>query len=104
MTPSITQQALDWGISGSVLAILMLTVLYMLSPADFLSDVFPIAGQVDDLAVVLAGGSSITFLAVMRYVLRWRVKPLGCPLVIILTAIGAFIIFWALVRILDSIL
>jgi hypothetical protein len=101
---SLTQQALDWGISGSVMAILILTVLYVLSPIDLIPDVFPIAGQVDDIAAILAGGSSVLFLTAARYLLRTRVGRWGCLLVIILAAVGAFTIFWVLMRIFNSVL
>jgi hypothetical protein len=101
---SLTQQALDWGISGSVFAILILTVVYVLSPLDLIPDVLPVAGQIDDIAAILAGSGSITFLAVLRYVLRSRVGRWGCLLVIILSAVGAFAIFWALMWVFNSIL
>jgi len=104
--PALTmpQHALDWGISGSVLAVLILTVVYTLSPADFMPDVLPAAENIDDVAAILAGAGSITFLAVSRYVLQKRVRPLGCLFVIILTSVGAFAIFWGLMRLFDSIL
>jgi uncharacterized membrane protein YkvA (DUF1232 family) len=101
---SLTQQALDWGISGSVFAILILTVVYVLSPLDLIPDVLPVAGQIDDIAAILAGSGSITFLAVLRYLLRSRVGRWGCLLVIILSAVGAFAIFWALMWVFNSIL
>jgi hypothetical protein len=101
---SLTQQALDWGISGSVFAILILTVVYVLSPLDLIPDVLPVVGQMDDIAAILAGGGSITFLAVLRYVLRSRVGRWGCLLVIVLSAVGAFAIFWALMWVFNSIL
>jgi hypothetical protein len=102
-TLTMTQQALDWGISGSMLAVLILTVVYTLAPADFLSDMLP-AATVDEVAAILAGAGAIAFLAVMRYILQTRVGPLGCLLVIVLTSIGAFAIFWGLMRLFDSIL
>jgi uncharacterized membrane protein YkvA (DUF1232 family) len=101
---SLTQQALDWGISGSVFAILILTVVYVLSPLDLIPDVLPVVGQMDDIAAILAGSGSITFLAVLRYVLRSRVGRWGCLLVIILSAVGAFAIFWGLLWVFNSIL
>jgi hypothetical protein len=101
---SLTQQALDWGISGSVFAILILTVVYVLSPLDLIPDVLPVVGQMDDIAAILAGGGSITFLAVLRYVLRSRVGRWGCLFVIVLAAAGAFAIFWVLMWVFNSIL
>ena len=74
------------------------------SPLDLIPDVLPVAGQIDDIAAILAGSGSITFLAVLRYVLRSRVGRWGCLLVIILSAIGAFAIFWALMWVFNSIL
>jgi hypothetical protein len=96
---SLTQRALDWGMSGSIMAILVLTILYTFSPLDS----FPVAGQVDDLAAILAGGGSILFLTIMRFVLHTRVGRWGCVIVIALTALGAFVIFWALMKILGSV-
>jgi hypothetical protein len=101
--PAIVQQALDWGISGSILAILVLTAIYLFSPIDFIPDVIPFAGQADDLAAVLAGSGSVAFLTVMRFILRTRIGRMGCLIAIILTAIGAFAVFWLLMSILESV-
>jgi hypothetical protein len=100
----IAQQAFDWGISGSILAILLLTVLYVLSPIDLIPDVIPVAGQADDIAAVLAGSGSVVFLAILRYALRTRVGRLGCLITIVLASIGSFIVFWILLQLLDSVL
>ena len=35
---AIVPQALDWGFSGSILAILVLTAIYLFSPVDFIPD------------------------------------------------------------------
>jgi uncharacterized membrane protein YkvA (DUF1232 family) len=35
-------------------ALLLLAAAYLISPLDFIPDVFPIVGQIDDLSVVLA--------------------------------------------------
>jgi hypothetical protein len=100
----VIRQALDWGISGSILAIIVLTALYVFSPVDAIPDFIPFAGQADDIGAILAGGGSLTFLTVLRYVLRTRIGRWGCLITIVLAAIGAFTVFWALLRLFDSVL
>lgn len=100
----VTRKALDWGISGSIVAILLLTLLYAISPLDFVPDLIPVAGQADDLAAILAGGGSITFLTVLRYVLRTRVGRWGCFFVIVLAAIGALAVFLVLIQLFNALL
>ena len=92
----LTQHAFDMGITGSIVAIVVLTALYVLSPLDFVPDVVPVFGQADDLAAVLAGSGSSLFLAVLRYALRSRVGRKGCLVAIVLSALGALVLFWAL--------
>ena len=100
----LTQHAFDMGITGSIVAIVVLTALYVLSPLDFVPDVVPGVGQVDDIAVVLAGSGSSLLLAVLRYVLRSRVGRWGCLIAIALSALGALVLFWALATLLSRVL
>lgn len=100
----LVRQALDWGISGSILAILVLTAIYAFSPLDFVPDLIPVAGQADDVAAILSGGGSVLFLTVLRYVLRSRIGRWGCLIAIALAAIGAFTVFWLLLRVFDAVL
>ncbi len=100
----LVRQALDWGISGSILAILVLTALYAFSPVDAIPDFIPFAGQADDIGAILAGGGSVTFLTILRYVLRTHIGRWGCLIAIVLAAIGAFTVFWALMQLFSTVL
>jgi hypothetical protein len=102
-----SRQAVDWGVSGSILAIILLTVIYVCSPVDFVPDVMPVAGQADDIAAVIAGGGSVVFLTIARYVMNAvmgsRIGRWGCLIVVVLTLIGAATVFWTLLQFFDSI-
>jgi hypothetical protein len=101
------RRAVDLGVNGSIITIIILTLLYVISPVDFVPDIFPVAGQADDVAAVVAGGGSVAFLTVARYLfyfaMRSRVGRWGCLIVAALTAVGAFTVFWALLRLLNSV-
>ncbi|WP_238626114.1 YkvA family protein [Aggregatilinea lenta] len=96
---SLLRQGVDWALGGSILAIVVITVLYVLSPIDAIPDILPVAGQADDVAAVLAGGASVAVATLARYILRGvvasRAGRIGCLIVIGLSAIGAFVVFMA---------
>lgn len=103
----IARRAIDWGVSGSIIAIVLLTAIYAFSPVDFVPDFIPLAGQADDIAAITAGGGSVLFLTVMRYILRAlmgsRAARWGCLIFIVLASIGAFAVFWALLELLNRV-
>ncbi|HML20430.1 MAG TPA: YkvA family protein [Aggregatilinea sp.] len=96
---SLLRQGVDWALGGSILAIVVITVLYVLSPVDAIPDILPVAGQADDVAAVLAGGASVAVATLARYILRGivasRAGRIGCLVVIVLSSIGAFVVFMA---------
>lgn len=96
---SLLRQGVDWALGGSILAIVVITVLYVLSPIDAIPDFLPVAGQADDIAAVLAGGASVAVATLARYALRGvvasRAGRIGCLVVIVLASIGAFAVFMA---------
>jgi len=98
----LSQRAVEWGLNSGIVAIIALTLIYALFPIDAIPDFIPVAGQADDLAAVFAGGGSVTFLAVMRLVLRTRIGRWGCVIFLGLSAAGACAIFWLVARLVSS--
>lgn len=103
----IAQRAVDWGVSGSILAIVILTGLYALSPVDIIPDVLVGAGQVDDIGAIFAGGGSVIFLTIARYAMLTAIKSragrVGCLILILLAGVGAFTVFWVLLKVFDAV-
>ncbi|MBN1678807.1 MAG: DUF1232 domain-containing protein [Anaerolineae bacterium] len=91
------------GINGSILVIIVLTLIYTLSPIDAIPDFIPLAGQADDIAAIAAGSGSVLFLSVLRLILRNRITRWGCLIVLGLTVLGTLTVFWLLLRVFDSI-
>lgn len=89
-------QAEKWvnrGYKGSVLMIVLLSAAYTFLPIDLIPDFLLGAGQVDDLATILAGGGTVGFISVLRSVMIWIVQRprlrTGC---LIFFAIGSVIL------------
>ncbi|MBN2303214.1 MAG: DUF1232 domain-containing protein [Anaerolineae bacterium] len=95
--------SIDWGTKVGIAILVILTALYTLSPLDAIPDIIPVAGQVDDLVALVAGGGSVTFLAVLRYLLRSRAARWSCLVVSILSIIGATALFIVLAKLINSI-
>lgn len=99
---TLLSQGVDWAMGGSILAIVIITILYVLSPLDVIPDLLPVAGQADDLAAVLAGGGAVAVATLARYILRGVVATrsgrIGCLFVIVLAGIGAFVVFLGLLE------
>lgn len=104
----LTRRAIDWGVSGSILAIIILTGLYALSPIDAIPDVLVGPGQVDDIGAIFAGGGSVVFLTIARSLILTAMKSRagrwGCLILILLAGVGAFTVFWVLLRLFDTVL
>ncbi len=103
----LLSRGVDWAMGASILGIVVITILYVLSPLDVIPDVLPVAGQADDLAAVLAGGGSVAVATLARYILRsvvaTRSGRVGCLIVIVLAGIGAFVVFLGLLELFDRI-
>lgn len=76
----------------------MLVALYIVG----FEEITPAAGSIDERAILLAGGSAITFLLLIRYTLRDRVRRWNCLPILVLTSIGAFLVFWLLMQLFDA--
>ena len=85
---------LDW-------ALLVLAILYMVSPVDLVPDVIPVAGWFDDLTAIFTTGlnvvqkgfaDSVTWLSTIAKMLKWTILILGVILVVIIILLGTVII------------
>lgn len=76
------RRAIDWSTTGGIITVILLTLLYALSPVDAIPDVIPVAGQADDIVAVTAGTATAGFLAFVRIALRamlaTRIGRKGC--------------------------
>ncbi len=99
----LAQRIANLGFGSSILVIIALTVLYVLFPIDAVPDIIPVAGQADDLVAILAGGGSVAFMTALRHLLSTRAGRWGCAIIGTLSTLGACAVFWALMRLFDTI-
>lgn len=101
------RRAIDWGTTGGIVTIILLTVLYALSPIDAIPDVIPIAGQADDVVAVAAGTATAGFLAFLRIVLRAmlvsRVGRKGCVILAVVMGAVTILAFIGLAALVNAI-
>lgn len=101
------RRALDWGTAGGIVTIILLTLLYALSPIDAVPDVIPIAGQADDVVAITAGTASAGFLAFLRVALRAmlasRIGRKGCIVLGVVFGVVAILAFAGLISIFNAI-
>jgi uncharacterized membrane protein YkvA (DUF1232 family) len=62
----------------AIKAIPILAALYIISPLDFLPDVVPIAGQLDDVAILILGLKAFSMLA-GRHLAASQPQPVPAP-------------------------
>lgn len=95
------EKAITWGYWGTVMLILALSAAYALMPIDVIPDFLIGIGQVDDAGVLVAGGGTITFATIMRWIALFfarhrRIRQgfiilmIGFVILLIFSAIGLY--------------
>jgi hypothetical protein len=93
----------------TVIGMVALSALYAFSPIDAIPDLIPVAGQVDDLATLLAGGGSVGFLTAVRFafleILKRPRMRVGCLTLFVLSSVvlvgGGVLVFIGLMSLLS---
>lgn len=96
---------------GGVLLVILLSGVYAFFPIDAIPDLLPLAGQVDDLIVLLSGGTTVGVMTALRPLVAAIMKrPLlrtGCflsvGLVLTVMLAGAVLVFYGLYSLFNSI-
>jgi len=101
------RRAIDWSTAGGIVTIIVLTLLYAVSPIDAIPDVIPIAGQADDVVAITAGTATAGFLAFLRIALRAmlasRIGRKGCVILAAVIGVVTILAFAGLISIINAI-
>lgn len=101
------RRAIDWSTTGGIITVILLTLLYALSPVDAIPDVIPVAGQADDIVAVTAGTATAGFLAFVRIALRamlaTRIGRKGCVILGAVMGVVTVLAFVGLAAIISAI-
>src|SRR5690606_11240148 len=101
------RRAIDWGTAGGIVTVILLTLLYALSPVDLVPDLIPVAGQADDVVGVTAGTATAGFLAFLRVALRAmlasRIGRKGCVVLGLVFGVVGILAFIGLLSLLGAI-
>lgn len=101
------RRAIDWGTAGGIITVILMTLLYAVSPIDVVPDFIPVAGQADDVVAVTAGTATAGFLAFLRVALRAmlvsRIGRKGCVVLGVIFGAVAILAFVGLLTLLGAI-